>query len=395
MSYGPPSTSKRILYITDFYEHESLLGVVEYARRKNWELIANMRFHGQFPSETEADGILVTGYGPRVQRWLEDWRDTPTIHLGEAPPALSFPWVDVDFAAAGRLGARHLLELGQVHHAFYALSTNSDTIRIRTAFEAELKKSGLKPIRIDFTNEHQEGAPDIPREERLNRLAAKLKEQPMPLAVMTCDDRRSLELIAACEIAGLRVPEDVSILGCENRQVELEMSPVSLSSVDLNRKLVGRKAAELLDHLMAGAERSPAHVTVPPRGVVGRASTATFATGNPGITRSVIHLRDHFAQPVKLAELAKMAGMSERYFREEFKRLVGHSPREEILRSRMASAACLLRDTDFKLDAIAVESGLGSAKKLCEFFGRIHGMTPHRWRLQAHQGKLQETAGAT
>ncbi len=392
MSPGLPTTSKRILFITDFYEHESLLGVVEYAKRRNWELIANMRFHGQFPSETEADGILVTGYSQRVQRWLEDWRGTPTIHIGEAPPALPLPWVDVDFTAAGRVGARHLMELGQVHHAFYALSTHSDTVRIRASFEEELRKSGLKPIRIDFTGEHEGSALDIPREERLNRLAAKLKSQPMPLAVMTCDDRRSLELIAACEIAGLRVPEDVSILGCENRQVEIEMSPVSLSSVDLNRRLVGRKAAELLDQLMNGGEAPAENLTVPPRAVVGRASTSTFATGNPGITRSIIHLRDHFAKPVKLADLAKMAGMSERYFREEFKRLVGHSPREEILRSRMASAACLLRDTDFKLEAIAAESGLGSAKKLCEFFGRIHGMTPHRWRLQAHQGKLPENA---
>lgn len=377
-------SSKRILFITDFYEEEALLGVVEYARKQDWELIANMRFHGQFPSETEADGILVTANGPRVQRWLEKWSGTPTVHVGMTAPQVSLPWVDVDYQAAGRIGARHLMELGQVRHAFYTLSEEPDTLQIRDAFEAELKKSGLKPLRLDLS---ADGGMEIPRMGRLKMLAAKLKSHEMPLAVMTSDDRRSLELIAACGIAGLRVPEDVSIIGCENRRVEVEMSPVCLSSVDLNRRVVGRKAAEMLDRMMGGGVSSPPCVTVAPSGVVGRASTATFATGNPGITRSVIHLRDHFASPLKLAELAEMAGMSERYFREEFKRLVGHSPRHELLRSRMASATRLLRDTDFKLEAIAIESGLGSAKKLCEFFARFYGMTPHRWRMQAMEEK--------
>lgn len=371
---------KRVLYITDFYEEEALMGVVEYARGQGWELIANMRFHGQFPSETEADGILATATTPRVREWLERWKGTPMVHLGIAYPDITIPWVDVDYHTAGRIGARHLMELGQVRHVFYTLCDGEDTLQIRNGFEFELLKKGLKPIRLDLTEALSD---EIPRQQRLELLASHLKKMEPPLAVMTSDDRRSLEVVAACQIAGLRVPEDVAILGCENRRVEVEMSPVRLSSLDFNRRSSGKKAAETLGQLMAGDESVPKSCTVPPSGVVGRASTATFATGHPGITRSVIHLRDHFASPLKLADLAEIAGMSERYFREEFKRLVGHSPRHELMRSRMASATRLLRDTDFKLEAIAIESGLGSAKKLCEFFPRFYGMSPHRWRLQA------------
>lgn len=375
-----PDAPKRILYVTDFYEEEALMGVVEYARSQGWELIANMRFHGQFPSETEADGILATANTPRVQEWLENWKGTPMVHMGVAYPGIAIPWVDVDYQAAGRIGARHLMELGQVRHIFYTLCDGSDTLQIRDSFEKELLRKGLKPIRLDLSDALVE---EVPRQRRLEILAGRLKKLEMPLAVMTSDDRRSLELVAACQIAGLRVPEDVAILGCENRRVEVEMSPVRLSSLDLNRRAVGRKAAETLGQLMSGDDSVAKFFNVPPTGVVGRASTATFATGHPGITRSVIHLRDHFASPLKLADLAEIAGMSERYFREEFKRLVGHSPRHELMRSRMASATRLLRDTDFKLEAIAIESGLGSAKKLCEFFPRFYGMSPHRWRLQA------------
>lgn len=383
------ATPKRILFITDFYQEEMLLGVVDYARERGWELIANMRFHGMFPMETQADGLLVTGYGLRVQKWLRNWRETPMVHLGIAPPELPIPWVDVDHEATGRAGARHLMGLGQMSHAYYTLGYMPETRRIRDAFEAELKKASLKPIRLDFTEENGSFY-SVSREERLEWLARRLKEQKMPLAVMTCDDRRSLELIAACEIAGLRVPEDVSILGCENRAVEVMMSPVALSSVNLNRHLAGWKAAELLDRMMSGGGPIPQSVTVPPKEVVGRASTATFVTESAGINRAVICIRSQFSRPIKLEELARVAGMSERHFRAEFVRLVGHGPREELLRVRMACAARLLRDTDLKLEAVASESGLGSAKKLCEFFGRFYGMTPHRWRMQSGKGKPSE-----
>lgn len=383
MQLAETRETKRVLFVTDFYEEESLLGVVEHARDCGWELIANMRFHGKFPTESEADGILVTAHGPRVQKWLEGWKDTPMIHIGMPSSPVAAPWVDADYENAGRVGARHLLELGQVRYGFYTLEEGKDTLLVRDGFESEIRNAGLKSVRIDLT---AEDGLEMPRKLRLERLAEKLKLQDRPLAIMASDDRRSLELVAACEIAGLRVPEDVSILGCENRSVEVGLCPTRLSSVDLNRRLVGLNAARALDTLMSGGSVSE-RALVQPKGVIARASTATFATGNPGITRSVIHLREHVTEPAKLSELARMAGMSERYFRQEFKRLVGHSPRHELLRSRMAKAARLLRDTDFKLEAIAIESGMGSAKKLCEFFARFHGMSPGRWRMQAQESK--------
>jgi hypothetical protein len=61
-----------------------------------------------FPIEKEADGLLVTGYGPRVQKWLGGLAGnadgTSRNHAGGLP----VPWVDVDHEATGRAGARHL-----------------------------------------------------------------------------------------------------------------------------------------------------------------------------------------------------------------------------------------------------------------------------------------------
>src|SRR4030095_10912951 len=107
--------SRRVLFITDFYIEEVLSGIVEYAREAGWELIANMRFHGLFPSEKEADGILTTVTTERVRDWLLQWRDCPTVRMIASPFAdLPYPAIEGDYAAPGRAGAEHLLGTGPV-----------------------------------------------------------------------------------------------------------------------------------------------------------------------------------------------------------------------------------------------------------------------------------------
>ena len=204
---------------------------------------------------------------------------------------------------------------------------------------------------------------------------------------MCDDDRRALELVVACDLAGLRVPEDVAVLGCDNHWVEQGLSPISLSTVDMNFKGIGWKAASVLDQLIQGAMPPSGIIKVPPMGVVARRSTATFITDSPAITAAVVYLREHFREPLRLAELAKHAGMSERMLESEFKRRVGRPPREELRRARLACAARLLRDTDLKLAAIAAEGGFGSAAKLCESFGKAYGRSPTVWRQQAKSGR--------
>jgi LacI family transcriptional regulator len=379
-----PPRPRRVLFVTDFYNEELLVGAVEHAREANWELLANMRFHGLFPNEKTADGILATIIGSRVYRWVRAWKNIPVVQVIASPLKPPYPGVELDYTAAGTVGARHLMELGYVHYAFYWLEYGPETGDGLSGFERELAQAGLRPHRLDFPAAHPGRTVDeVPRETRIAWLASELLRLPKPLAVMGDDDRRALELLAACDRSGLRVPDDVAILGCENRAIELGMARIPISSVDMNHRRVGREAAQLLDRLMQGEAPPAAPIKVPPLGVVARRSTATFVSDSPGITATLLHVREHFHEALRLPALARLAGMSERVFESEFKRCVGRSPRAEIQRARLACAARLLRETDLKLDAIAIESGFGSAKRLCAVFAETHQLTPTVWRQRS------------
>jgi LacI family transcriptional regulator len=362
---------------------EDLLeGIVGYAREAGWILDANMRLHGRFPPVEEPAGILATVQSRRVRDWLAERQGCPIVRMIVARFEVPYPAVEADYAMAARAGAQHLLELGHVHFAFYSQFYMRDAQEARAGFEAELAAAGRQVHCLNLTAAYPtRDSFGIVREERHEWLATELKRLPKPLAVMADDDRCALELVSACDLIGLRVPEDVAILGCDNHWVEQGLSPVALSTVDMNFRGVGSEAAALLDRLMRGQEAPREIIRVPPIGVVARRSTSTFVTDSPEITAALVYLREHFCEPLRLSDLARQAGMSARVFESEFKRRVGRPPREVLRRARLDSAARLLRDTNLKLEAIAAESGFGSAAKLCASFAREYNVTPTAWRL--------------
>ena len=343
-----------------------------------------MRFHGMLPLVTEADGILTTTTTRRLGDWLAERKDRPIVTLLQSFEPMPYPAVEVDYQAAARAGARHMLELGHVHYAFY-LAYPEDTIG-RDAFREELARNGRAVTILDFSAARPgQNMRAISRHERECWLAAELKRLPMPVAIMTVDDRRSIEVEGACAIAGLRIPEDVAILGCDNQPIEQALSRIPLSSVDMNFRGVGRKAAEILDLLMDGGAPPDQTIFVPPSGVVPRRSTATFVVDSPGISAAVLHIREHFHERLRVPDLARIAGHSLSVFHAEFKRWMGRSVHEELQRVRLGHVARLLRDTDWKLDTVAAECGFSSGRYMATAFFEVHGVRPQAWREAARQ----------
>ncbi|OPJ55227.1 LacI family DNA-binding transcriptional regulator [Clostridium oryzae] len=66
-----------------------------------------------------------------------------------------------------------------------------------------------------------------------------------PTAVFACNDLMAVGVLNTCSRLNIRVPEDVSVIGCDNTIIASISSP-KLTSVDLDMKGIGNKAAEQL-----------------------------------------------------------------------------------------------------------------------------------------------------
>jgi transcriptional regulator GlxA family with amidase domain len=94
---------------------------------------------------------------------------------------------------------------------------------------------------------------------------------------------------------------------------------------------------------------------------------------------------DRLAEPVSLEAMAEHARMSVRTFTRRFREETGTSPRQWLLRQRIAHAQLLLESTDLGVETVARRSGLGSATALRQHLQTAIGVAPTAYRRTFRQ----------
>lgn len=92
------------------------------------------------------------------------------------------------------------------------------------------------------------------------------------------------------------------------------------------------------------------------------------------------YINEHLNQDIKLADLAKLLGMSQFHFSHLFKRSIGTAPYQYLLQQRIERAKQLLRQTDQSIMEIAFLCGFNSHSHLSKQFRQLTGMTPTAYR---------------
>jgi AraC family transcriptional activator FtrA len=91
------------------------------------------------------------------------------------------------------------------------------------------------------------------------------------------------------------------------------------------------------------------------------------------------------SEPMRIAELARLAAMSERTFMRRFRETTGMTPADWITRMRVDRARELLECTRLSIEQIAARTGLGTATTLRHHFRRKVGVSPVEYRRQFSQ----------
>jgi AraC-like DNA-binding protein len=100
--------------------------------------------------------------------------------------------------------------------------------------------------------------------------------------------------------------------------------------------------------------------------------------------RHLLRARDlvdaRYAEPLRVDDLARAAGLSRAHFSREFRRTFGESPHAYLLTRRLERAAALLRSTDRSVTSICFDVGLRSVGSFTTSFTRTYGKAPTAYR---------------
>lgn len=382
----PPA--KRILVGIRLVEalRDVLQGIGEYVKdqQRNWQIhsVDADEFEHQL-STRQVDGAI-TVISPR---WLKRIRKiqksgVPTVSLlHDATPAL--PSVLSDDPGIGVAAAEYFLARGFQNFGFLGLDTEWSRQR-ESGYVAHLRSAGfagstrtiifpLKDYRL-LDAGRLRGA-----------LRRWMKVFPAPAAVLSCSDVAARALLLGCESAGLRVPQDISIVGVDNMISTCEMASVPLSSVPQDFRRLGHEAARVLDRRMAGKPVSSRPIILPPAPIVVRQSSDSFAFADERLSEAMRIIHQRGGDGLAMKELASMMNLSRKWLDVQFKAILGRTPSAEIRSVRFNRVRDLLLTTDLSIFEIATRCGFGCGENLIRFFRESAGVPPQQFRAKHRQ----------
>jgi LacI family transcriptional regulator len=214
----------------------------------------------------------------------------------------------------------------------------------------------------------------------LQSIGKELLAGPKPEAIFAFNDFDAAFVMDACHAVGLRIPDDVAILGMDNNELVVNALQPKLSSVKLDFERIGYEGAALLDKLMAGAPRTPQTLLIQPRGIAIRESTDTTAVNHPVVRKVLSIMKSRMQESLGVDDLASAVGLSRRTLENAFQKELRRSVHRTLVDLRLRHARHLLQTTDDTVEAIAVDTGFCHAPHLYREFKRWTGQTPRAWR---------------
>ncbi len=374
---------RRITLMMDLvggYGRGLYVGIAKYAKLiGHWELWtqpSTVWVEREEPWNWDVDGALIFG------RWAGPVRaaarrGVPMVSMSAVGGDVAVPIMEVDHLAVGRLAAAHLLERGLKHLGFVGWE-GSEHCHVRYQGFRERVGADADLIRYDYPTAGGPGNKPVWPEPGLVKW---LTSAPRPIGVFAANDELASCVVDAARSTAMAIPEQVAVLGVDNDDVVLQRSLMPLSTIELPAARLGYEAAALLDRLMDGEKAKPRPASdFPPVRVVARQSTDISAVGDADVAMAMRLIRDRAISQVSMQDIAAAVAMSTRSLELRFRKAIGQSPGEFLIRTRLEQAQRLLLETDLKLSAIAKRSAFCSISHFGSIFRRYVGMTPTAYR---------------
>ena len=341
------------------------------------------------------------GLGDQPPRWLSSWKgdgilarisdskmakaivDTglPVVDLRNTMTDVCVPRLGPDNLAVSKMAFDHLLDRGFQNFGFWAFSQGKIWFfdARRNHFKKLVKDAGYEYHEFRTRDKSHR---KTTWEQEQEQIAKWLQNIPKPIGIMTYNDDIGLQMLDACLRTGVKVPDDVAVVSVDNDEYLCSLSNPSLTSIDINLELIGYEAAALLDRIMAGEKAAKEYTEFQPRSVIVRESTDVLAIDNAEVASALRFIRTHACDPISVEQVVQNIAVSRSTIDRLFQKVLGRSPKEEIVRVQVNRAKELLAYSNLSLSDIAQKSGFSTFSHFSLTFRKHVGQIPREYRKQ-------------
>jgi DNA-binding LacI/PurR family transcriptional regulator len=238
-------------------------GIEEYASDIGYRLLIitggrrEQREHAMLEAllEYRPDGLILVSPRLKGAQIAADVGTVPCVIIGRRLRNAGIDYVMTDDALGAELAVRHLVELGHEDIAHIDGGRGAGAAARRAGYLKAMEQAGLKRRARVVRGEFEEHAGAAAADDLLRSGA-------LPTAVFAANDLVAIGLIDRLDRDGVRVPEDVSVVGFDNTFVAA-LSHVKLTTIDQPRQEMGREALQLVLERADGRTKGATRLHVP------------------------------------------------------------------------------------------------------------------------------------
>ena len=266
-------------YISVSFFNRILKGLEERCAQHRYDLLignSTINYASSAPSEEQiddnsevlrrminrnVDGIICSPH-PKMHGVFDEiiQKGTPLIQLMTRIPGLNLPFVGVDNERGGYLAARHLIDLGHRNIGFLS-SIYREYEEVQLRYRGYLRALIQKGITLD--TEDYEEACDLTVGGSAEAVKRLLGRRPETTAIFAATDYAALGAIRGCLELGLRVPEDISVVGYDDLDIARFQLLYPLSTVAQPKEEIGWAGFDALNRLIDGESDVQDHYLEP------------------------------------------------------------------------------------------------------------------------------------
>jgi LacI family transcriptional regulator len=386
----------RVLFISDFTEsfaHKLLSGIVDYSRQKEQWIIRRMP--PEYKAQIGIPGVIRVAKEWDVNAVIGQFEPTDDIGLFAENGIIAIaqdykkkfttiPNITADYLGTGRMAARFFLERGFRNFGFFGMNDVCWSDERCEGFRREVEAAGFGDSFYSYRMQEI----DMIWYYQRNRLREWLRMIPKPIAIMACDDNQGANLIEACHGIGIRIPSEVSVIGVDNDESLCSLGSTTLTSIQIDIEEGGRQTAALVERLVSDPAAPVEDVVLRPVKIVGRMSTAAFATDDQQILKALLFIHKNALKKISVSDVMAEAALSRRLLERRFKAVTGKTLYEYITDQKLRYFAEQLEETDEQVINIALSMGENDTKSISRRFKQLYGCTPMEWRDKQRKNKL-------
>lgn len=369
-------------------------GVWQHAENNHWILDmqpSTADGSTQIPKGWKGDGIIATVHSRELGARLAAYH-VPVVNVsGARIRGVNFPRVASEAQAVVEIAVRHLLEKQMPRVAFCGEPQKSFLDFWTQAYLKIAAEHALQPY---VYTPSKRLSPDAGLEALCKDHARWLSNLPKPIGVIGWDTITCRHVASACEFAGIEIPEQVAIISTSTEDLLGRTIHPPISGVDIPLQRIGYEAACLLGNLMRGKSCKTKQLLLGPLGITTRQSTDVFACDDPKVRQVMSFIKENAARGIQVGDVIRAVPVARRTLERRFKAMLGHSPAEEIRRTKIEKVRQLLTHTDMSVPEIAEACGFAYAEHMIPLFAKYHNNTPAAFRRNLRARSILKSAGS-